>query len=678
MSHELNFPLPRRGFLTATAAVGGGAILSCATRRLGEGSQLRSPSDAVFPYAVASGDPGPTDIVLWTAIAPEFYSRGEEQLDQNRGLSVDIWPFNASSPDSYPDRKETVRRVSVDSSESNFSPSSDYTASVLVDGLEPHTRYNYQFVYDDGQKTHRSPIGRCKTFPSKDQDIQEVQFGLTTCHDYTTGYFGALGHLSRQKLDFVICVGDFIYEYERFPGVTGHQRTLPAELSGDDGIKRAHDLATFRAIHKTYRKDPMVQEALRMHSWIMIWDDHELGNNAYYDYELLSAGLGYDPNDPHPFALTSEEAARIKRLGQSKALGQDVTLREKLAKVNVMRQGAQQDWLEYTPAKIDREGFFLDQAARPVKLEDAHSRTKFYKAYREFNYGRLMDLFVTDSRSFRSRPGCMIRADCENKNETKMPPRYGGRGFPLEETKATMLGAQQAEWLKSGLTRKDGALWKVWGNQTFFSPLQGFTSSLTGGQFRINQDAWDGFDGERKDILKALSVEGANDGRLVILTGDFHTVFGSLVLKDFDKLRDKTENTLGVELMTPSMTSPNFFDSIGAKTPAPLSQVIGKLGQFGIEKMLGRANPHIRFFRCSHYGYSTVRLTKGRAGTSNCYWKIFNIDKLQDVQVSEIDKIKPISVDEVVYSSERRNFLGMQDGLQCENISRNPENLADR
>ena len=72
----------------------------------------------------------------------------------------------------------------------------------------------------------------------------------------------------------------------------------------------------------------------------------------------------------------------------------------------------------------------------------------------------------------------------------------------------------------------------------------------------INEDAWDGFRSERKDILDALEQNSVDN--LVVLTGDMHSFLSSYVKTDYKNLKNKRANRVGIELMTPSVSSNNL------------------------------------------------------------------------------------------------------------------------
>jgi alkaline phosphatase D len=79
-------------------------------------------------------------------------------------------------------------------------------------------------------------------------------------------------------------------------------------------------------------------------------------------------------------------------------------------------------------------------------------------------------------------------------------------------------------------------------------------------------------------------------------------------------------NFVGVEFMTPAITSASLFES--------LSQGIGgtagasTVGDGLAEAAVRIDNPHIGFFNSSRYGYSTVRFSR-----TECEWIAYAVDK---------------------------------------------------
>ena len=91
----------------------------------------------------------------------------------------------------------------------------------------------------------------------------------------------------------------------------------------------------------------------------------------------------------------------------------------------------------------------------------------------------------------------------------------------------------------------------------------------------INVDAWDGFDYERNLINNEVALNQIEN--FVVVTGDLHTYMASHIKKDYDKRSIFAfNNFIGVEFMTPSVTSAGLFDLIGAETPQGEQQLLAQ------------------------------------------------------------------------------------------------------
>lgn len=164
-----------------------------------------------FTHGVASGDPYPDSVILWTRASPE--------LDNDRS-NVTV---EGTVPLYNHDTKQYVRAssnpvcvsyvVATDeelndvAAEGKAYTSSDidYTVKVEAMGLQPFTQYYYQFsICDNG---HKSPVGRTKTAPKHDDDVTDVGLAVYSCSNFPTGFFNAYGNAARKdNVDYVIHV----------------------------------------------------------------------------------------------------------------------------------------------------------------------------------------------------------------------------------------------------------------------------------------------------------------------------------------------------------------------------------------------------------------------------------------------------------------------------------------
>lgn len=209
-----------------------------------------------FPYGVASGDPTTNSVILWSRIEssmPAINVQYEVALD--------------------PEFKKPVASGIV-----STSPEIDYTLKKEVEGLQPAKIYYYRWSWNG----HFSPIGRTKTLPLK---AEKIRIAIASCQHYGAGFYTAYKYMLQDNPDFIIHLGDWIYEFPVYGTVCA--RPDPVGIAGD--------LATYRAKHRLYRTDPDLQEALRNFPLFAIWDDHEVQNDyagralSFYNPDRMKA-----------------------------------------------------------------------------------------------------------------------------------------------------------------------------------------------------------------------------------------------------------------------------------------------------------------------------------------------------------------------------------------------------
>ena len=211
-------------------------------------ASLVNNNNSHFIHGVASGDPKEDRVIIWTRITNK--KAGEEAVK---------WEISESQ------NFATLINHGELTTNSNI----DYTVKVDVPGLQPGKQYYYRFICNE----QYSPIGRTKTLAGSKSD--DIHLGIVSCSNYEFGYFNAYEGLANENLDAILHLGDYIYEYA--PGKYGdkdfERKHLPA--------KEILTLEDYRIRYAQYRTDKSLQKAHQMHPFIMIWDDHEIANNAY-------------------------------------------------------------------------------------------------------------------------------------------------------------------------------------------------------------------------------------------------------------------------------------------------------------------------------------------------------------------------------------------------------------
>jgi alkaline phosphatase D len=249
-------PLPRRRFLHLSAATAGATLLVPSTA-------ARSARGAVAPqfaHGVASGDPLPDGVLLWTRVTP----------------TADALPGSGAGPD-VELRWEVARDAGfadlVASGTAATGPDRDHTVKVDVRGLTPATTYWYRFLLDGAA----SGTGRTSTAPAEGATPARLRFGLVSCSNWQAGYFAAYRHLAaRDDLDLVVHVGDYLYEY-----AAGQFTARGTTVRPHDPANEMVSLADYRRRHAQYKTDPDLQALHATVPWVVTWDDHEAANDAW-------------------------------------------------------------------------------------------------------------------------------------------------------------------------------------------------------------------------------------------------------------------------------------------------------------------------------------------------------------------------------------------------------------
>ncbi|MFE3496966.1 alkaline phosphatase D family protein [Streptomyces sp. NPDC059175] len=255
--------LGRRRFLTATGAA---AALAFAVNLPVAGAASAAELDArkidrdPFTLGVASGDPLPGSVLLWTRLAPRPYEPGSG-LPRAR---VEVaWEIA---------RDARFARV-VRRGRATAHPEFDHTVHAEATGLDPDRVYHYRF------RAGRwiSPTGRTRTAPRPTARVSRLKLAAVSCQAYHDGYFTAYGHLAQEELDVVFHLGDYLYEYavDAVGGARNHaDRRLPAHFN-----REATTVQDYRLRYALYRSDPDLRAAHAAHPFVVTWDDHETENN---------------------------------------------------------------------------------------------------------------------------------------------------------------------------------------------------------------------------------------------------------------------------------------------------------------------------------------------------------------------------------------------------------------
>jgi alkaline phosphatase D len=271
--------IDRRAFLGGLAGVGiaigtGGRLVGASGRRVGGAPVL--PADP-FQLGVASGDPLPDSVVLWTRLAVDPMS--PEPMPP---VTVPVrWEIAAD---------ERFGKV-VRSGRRTTGPELGHSVHIDARGLDAGHDYFYRFRVGD----YVSATGRTRTAPGSGR-LNRLSFAVTSCQSYQAGYYTAYEQMSRDDLAFVVFLGDYIYE---LPLGSVRQHGLPPSVTLDD----------FRRHYAAHHADAQLQAAHAAAPWIMTWDDHEVEDN-YAGLQPGELGRARDPEGSSNFAAKRAAAYR--------------------------------------------------------------------------------------------------------------------------------------------------------------------------------------------------------------------------------------------------------------------------------------------------------------------------------------------------------------------------------
>ncbi len=248
----------RRDFLRVGRNVAGlvalGAMPAC-----GGGRRIPWSSDP-FTFGVASGDPLPRGVVLWTRLAPGALESAGALSDL---VAVD---WEIAEDEAFTRVARTGSAVAL--------PELGHSVHVEVEGLQPGREYFYRMITGG----EASPVGRTKTAPPSDAPLDEFRFAFASCQHYEQGLFTALRHLANEDLDLIVHLGDYIYEGAATSDRV-RQHEGPEIMTLDD----------YRARYTTYRKDADLQAAHAAAPWVVTSDDHEVDNDYAAEISIIGA-----------------------------------------------------------------------------------------------------------------------------------------------------------------------------------------------------------------------------------------------------------------------------------------------------------------------------------------------------------------------------------------------------
>ena len=588
-----------------------------------------------FPQGVASGDPRPDSIVLWTRIEGDAQNAVPVKVE----LAYD---------------EAFAQKVNLTDATISAEPDWDHTVRHKITNLQAGTTYYYRFTVGDTVST----VGRTRTAPAESVSVDELRFAFISCQDWSVNHWAAFDELLKEDLDFIVHLGDYVYETVDAGFQAGLVESAHGPLALPDGTLRADGatyattLADYRTLYRSYRSDPRLQALHARFPMIAIWDDHEFSDDCWQDHQTYEVG--------------DDETPRTAR-----------------------RRSANQAWFEFMPAD--------------VSLNLSNPSFNNIQIYRAFRFGTLASLVMTDQRLYRADhiiPETAIGSEIGSRYfvpkatlallEGQKMAAAGGALTPV-----SVLGDTQRDWWKRQM-QNSTATWKLWGNEVSLLRMQfdgtravaglmtlgllALAPSLAGSagaindalvldlgsadksqtiaqtpftnlttllqdagvpagtittivnaltaqlppsillnEYLLNADQWDGFNAERKDLMAHLRDNGIQN--VVALTGDIHAFFAGSVMADYDVDAADLEPVM-VDLVTAGVSSNSFFSyfksvvdtnaAFAAAKPLIYSEAGGVITNTFNSTLRQFNGDWMAYVQTNAQGYAVVSLTQSR------------------------------------------------------------------
>lgn len=496
------------------------------------------PGTVAFRHGVASGDPSATGAVLWTRVTP---------LEPETPAMVPVTLFVGRGTGEDPSAPILVRQLQA-------TQMRDFTVKVDLDqigavGLEAGTEHWFHFSVPG--TSQRSPIGRFRTLPAGDS-VDEVVWAVASCSLHPGGYFNAYQAIAElERVDAVIHLGDYIYEYGAEAGDYGMRTGLELNRIPDPPHETV-TLADYRRRHAQYKADPQTQAAHARAAWILTFDDHEITND--------------------PWA----EGAQNHNEGEGSWAER---------KTHALRA-----YFEWHPIREPGPGQPLHEAVR-----------------RSFPFGRVAALHMIETRlSARAR---------QFEYEDILAPDGTIDRVRLGDPDRRLMGQAQLDWLGKAMRQDTAwqvlgnqvlmarlvvpNLLEAVGPEVIEAAMPELAdyqqrrlrqmAELGSVQAPLNLDAWDGYPAERERLYAAVRQAGA---RMIVLSGDSHAAWAST-------LHDG-QGPVGVEFGGTAISSP--VPSYSRALPgAPMAD------------LLIAASPDLDWCEFGPRGFFVLSLTPDRA-----------------------------------------------------------------
>src|ERR1017187_3097582 len=539
----------RRSFLRTAAAMGAVAARGRAAERPPAKWKERRE---LFPEGVASGDPDHHSVILWTRVTDPAVDKLYVEVAEDERFTKII--SNAATP---------------------VSAVADWTTRVLVGGLKPAHVYWFRFMTKDGSG---SRVGRTITAPDPN-DSRPVRFVFVSCQNVNLGAQNAYRRMiyederapENEQLGFVLHLGDFIYEIVWYP----EDRKMMYDRRIRDVVRYAHGekiedfhltttLDDYRAVYKAYLHDPDLQDARARWPFVPMWDNHEFSWQGFQGMQRFSGKV---------------RPAQTKKVAANQAFFEFQPARMARPSRKSLEMFDQPTVKDTPVTKYDEHGL----GEEPNNLTAINS----LRGYRTLRWGKHVDLFITDQRSYASE----YRGDLPQSDSLDIPEFPGlyaeedlyalDAGQPIADFKdaappRTILGATQKAWFLDQL-RASRATWKIWGNTIATIAMrvdpqnlpEGITKKWRGPEFAgFGGDDFGNAFSERGEICDFIEQHGITG--FAVASGDRHSFWAGLAAK---ALPPKEFKPVGLAFVTGSLSAPGMVEAYEHKFPKdhPLS-----------------------------------------------------------------------------------------------------------
>lgn len=664
---------------------------------------LRVDPDA-FPQSLASGDPSPDAVVLWTRVRPDLGDVVPVSLE----LALDEAFDQPLALDG-----QVARLLDAEATH-------DHCVKVRVAGLEAGTTYFYRFVIERDDERLSSRTGRTRTAPAPDADVP-ARFAFVSCQDYNGRWYNPYRRLLEEDVDFVVHLGDYIYETTGDPSFqdpTDERAVTFTDLEGaleleEDGevFYAARSLDNYRELYRVFRSDAWLQQVHERFPMVVIWDDHEFAddchganatftnereneedverrknaNQAWWEYMPVELQAGpawtYDRDAAFPgdltiyrdvrwgrhlhVVLTDLRQYRADHLVPESAFPGRVVLTEEALQA---RFGEVPGFAEpYVDVATYADGAYaavLAQAAPVVGFDPAEATGEvavrvingYIEALAEAGQGGTAPIDdvagLPRGVAYASLGKAGLFSSIGSRYLAVRDPFLALADEQFEASDGAsedMMGAEQEAWFLDTMRGSD-ATWKVWGNEfclvsrvvdvTDFSALPPEFKQ----QFLLSVEDWDGAPNKKDELLNALS----DIGNVVAVTGDIHAFFAGTPWARGDRSKRIVEFVTGAissgsyeRLLIQTASADPTLREAGASALALL-----------VEDLLldtdKATNPHLAHADISRQGFAIVDVD-GDALTTTFY------------AIDESEVRSPIAEDRVFEAFEETRFQ-VRDG----------------